>query len=126
MKDDHSKNFAFCMDKPGLWELSPAFDLCPNDGPSGWQTMTVSEVGDRIERSHLLKFSEEMGLPSSVANDGIDKALSAASKFEALASQLGSQKAGANRWAKRFKAIAKDLAPKVVPVGGPAPAKKPS
>ena len=25
--DDHSKNFAFCMDRKGAWRLSPAYDL---------------------------------------------------------------------------------------------------
>jgi len=25
--DDHSKNFAFCMQKDGSWKLSPAYDL---------------------------------------------------------------------------------------------------
>lgn len=124
MKDDHSKNFAFCMDKQGQWELSPAFDLCPNEGPSGWHTMTVSDVGHRIDRGHLLKFAEKMGLPPAVASDGIDKALSAASEFEALAVSLGSEKAGANRWAKRFKEIGNGLAKPMVPVGSQAPAKK--
>jgi serine/threonine-protein kinase HipA len=109
MRDDHSKNFAFCMDQQGQWKLSPAFDLCPNEGPSGWQTMTVSDVGDHIDRSCLLKFAQKMGLPPAIANDGIDRALSAASEFEALALSLGSQKAGANKWARRFKAIGKGL-----------------
>lgn len=25
--DDHSKNFAFCMNRDGSWRLSPAYDL---------------------------------------------------------------------------------------------------
>jgi serine/threonine-protein kinase HipA len=120
MKDDHSKNFAFCMDKQGHWELSPAFDLCPNEGPTGWHTMTVSDVGHRIDRGHLFKFAEKMGLPHTVASDGIDKALSAASEFEALAISLGSQKAGANRWARRFKEIANSLVKPMVPVASRA------
>ena len=26
--DDHTKNFAFLMDKKGIWQLSPAYDIC--------------------------------------------------------------------------------------------------
>lgn len=124
MRDDHSKNFAFCMDQQGKWELSPAFDLCPNQGPFGWHTMTVSDVGIGVNRAHLLSFSEKLGLPQAVANDGIDQALSAANDFEALAISLGAQKAGARNWAKNFKAIAKELAPTMVPIGAKEPSKR--
>jgi serine/threonine-protein kinase HipA len=125
MRDDHSKNFAFCMDKPGTWELSPAYDLCPNEGPSGWQTMAVSGECRDISRNHLLAFAEKLGLSISVAKDGIDKALSASSGFEALAVALGSQKSGARKWSKIFREIAKRLAPAVVAAGAKNPIKRP-
>ena len=117
MRDDHSKNFAFCMDKQGTWELSPAFDLCPNSGPSGWHTMTVCGIGTGINRGHLLSFADKLGLSQPLAYEGIDQALSASAEFEALAVSLGSQKAGAKNWAKNFKIIAKALAPTVVQGG---------
>ena len=121
LRDDHSKNFTFCMDKQGQWQLSPAFDLCPADGPGGWHTMTVSGVGNHIERHHLITFARKMELPLSVANDGIDHALGAASEFESLAVALGSEKAGAKKWAKRFKEIGKTLTNTAVSVGGKFP-----
>ena len=35
--DDHTKNFAFLMDKSGVWRLSPAFDVCHSFRPgSTW------------------------------------------------------------------------------------------
>jgi serine/threonine-protein kinase HipA len=115
MKDDHSKNFAFLMDKNGKWELSPAFDLCPNDGPSGWQTMSVSGVAQSIERTHLLKFAQRMGLTESVAKDGLDQALSAANQFAPLSNSLGAQKNATNRWTRTFKEIEKRLTVALVP-----------
>ncbi len=124
MKDDHSKNFAFLMGKDGQWELSPAFDLCPNEGPSGWQTMSVNGESQRIGRADLLSFARKIGLPESVAKDGIDQSLSAANQFAPLAISLGAQASAAKKWAKAFKDIEKRLAPTRVPSGASAPSRK--
>jgi len=118
MKDDHSKNFAFLMGKDGKWELSPAFDLCPSEGPSGWQTMSVSGMAESIERSHLLKFAQRMGLSESVAKDGLDQALSAANQFAPLATSFGAQKNATNKWAKTFREIEKRLTVALVSTNG--------
>lgn len=115
MKDDHSKNFAFLMGKDGHWQLSPAFDLCPNEGPSGWQTMGVSGESQRIGRADLLRFAQKIGLPESTAKDGIDQARSAANQFAPLAISLGAQVSAAKKWAKAFKDIENRLAPTLVP-----------
>ena len=39
-QDDHVKNIAFLMDKPGNWSLSPAFDMTYSFRPSGEWTAT--------------------------------------------------------------------------------------
>jgi serine/threonine protein kinase HipA of HipAB toxin-antitoxin module len=31
-QDDHVKNFAFIMNRQGVWSLSPAYDLCHAEG----------------------------------------------------------------------------------------------
>jgi hypothetical protein len=31
-QDDHAKNFAFMMDKNGIWNLSPAYDITYSNG----------------------------------------------------------------------------------------------
>ena len=115
MRDDHCKNFAFCMDKTGKWELSPAFDLCPSEGPGGWHTTTVSGEGQTITRDHLLRFAKSMKLPPTIAEDSIEHALAAASEFGSLAVSLGATKAGCKKWTKRFKEIAKQLRAVSVP-----------
>lgn len=126
MKDDHSKNFAFVMGTDGRWELSPAFDLCPNEGPSGWQTMSVSGVANRIGRDDLVKFAESMGLADFVAKDGIDQALAAANAFAPLAIELGAQKSATKKWEKAFKEIQGRLVAPMVPVNPSTPARKSS
>ena len=124
MKDDHSKNFAFLMDSDGRWELSPAFDLCPCDGPGGWQTMSVFGEAQNIGREHLFKFAKQMDLPESIAVDGIDQARCAAKEFEALAISMGATKTATKKWAKVFQTIESRLAPTMVAVGEPAPIEK--
>jgi len=126
MKDDHSKNFAFLMGPDGRWELSPAFDLCPNEGPSGWQTMSVSNVAEHIGRDALLRFARTMGLSDAVAKDGIGQALAAANAFAPLAIALGAQKSATKKWAKAFKEIENRLAATMVPVNPSTPARKAS
>ena len=111
MKDDHSKNFAFLMGHDGIWVLSPAFDLCPSEGPAGWQTMSVSGESQRIGREHLLKFANTIGLSLAVAKDGIDQARAAALAFEPRAISLGATKSASKKWATAFKAIDTRLAP---------------
>jgi len=124
MKDDHSKNFAFSMQKDGQWSLSPAFDLCPNDGPNGWQTMSVSGEANLIGRDHLLQFAKKIGLSDAVAKDGIDQSLSAANQFASLAKGHGANDKAADKWAKTFKTIEKRLVSPLVPVDAAAPSRK--
>lgn len=123
MRDDHSKNFAFRMDRSGKWELSPAFDLCPSQGPAGWHTMTISGNGVDIARSDLLRLAGNLGLAPAIAADGIDQALSASSQFEAIAIDLGAQRTGAKAWGKIFLGIHKELAPAAVATASTTPAK---
>ena len=108
-RDDHAKNFAFCMDPSGVWQLSPAFDISPNQGPNGWHTMTVAGEGQRITKEHLLHFAKEIQLSEVIAKDAIDKALAASNEFEACAINLGASKSGAKKWSTQLKKIAKDL-----------------
>lgn len=48
-QDDHVKNIAFLMDKPGRWSLSPAYDVMYAHNPSGSWTAThqMSLAGKR-------------------------------------------------------------------------------
>ena len=56
--DDHTKNFAFVMDKNGEWRLSPAYDVCFAYRPgSPWvssQSLTVNGKRTNITTADLL------------------------------------------------------------------------
>jgi serine/threonine-protein kinase HipA len=64
--DDHTKNFAFLMDKNGKWKLSPAFDVCYAYRPeSEWvsqQSMTINGKRDNITKVDFLTVGRNMNI----------------------------------------------------------------
>lgn len=116
MRDDHSKNFAFLMNKSGSWRLSPAFDLCPALGPNGWHTMSVSGEAKSVKRSHLLSFAKNLDLSEGLAKEAIDCALSASNEFGTVLKELGIKNKKSNFWVKQFKVIENDLKAICIPV----------
>jgi len=67
--DDHTKNFAFLMDKSGKWKLSPAFDVCYAYRPeSEWVNQhSLSLNGKRkdITKSDLLEVAYQMSVKNA-------------------------------------------------------------
>jgi len=64
-KDDHAKNFSFLF-KNGIWHLSPAYDLVPNDGFNGNHCTTINGKGNP-EREDMLEAAENAGFPKKKA-----------------------------------------------------------
>lgn len=64
--DDHTKNFAFTMDKSGEWSLSPAFDVCHAYRPaSSWVSqhcLSINGKRNNIERADLLEVARKMNI----------------------------------------------------------------
>ena len=64
--DDHTKNFAFIMDKSGEWALSPAYDICHAYRPgSVWvskQSLSVNGKRDGVTKSDLLNVAKQMNI----------------------------------------------------------------
>lgn len=67
--DDHTKNFAFIMDKSGNWRLSPAFDVCHSYRPgSSWvsqQSLSVNGKRKDITRDDFLSVARNMNIKKS-------------------------------------------------------------
>ena len=68
--DDHSKNFAFLMDKEGVWSLAPAYDLLFTvdlDGPKylNKHSLSVGIKTDAITKEDLLIFAKENDISSA-------------------------------------------------------------
>lgn len=64
--DDHTKNFAFIMDKSGQWELAPAFDVCHSYRPgSAWvsqHSLSINGKRQNITREDLLEVAKNMNI----------------------------------------------------------------
>lgn len=62
--DDHTKNFAFTMDKQGRWALAPAYDVCHAYRPdSPWvsrQSLSINGKRQGIGRKDLLEVAKQM------------------------------------------------------------------
>lgn len=89
--DDHSKNFAFCMDNSGTWRLSPAYDLTYSadlaaPAYSNRHSLTINGKNEGITRTDL----EKVGISNDISEYKhlIDKVIDATSKFEQYCSEL--------------------------------------
>ena len=69
--DDHTKNFAFVMDKTGEWRLSPAYDVCFAYRPgSPWlssQSLTVNGKRTNITTADLLAVAKTVTIKKAAA-----------------------------------------------------------
>lgn len=75
--DDHTKNFAFLMDKTGKWKLSPAYDICFAYRPgSVWvsqHNLSINGKRKDFTRQDLLKIADQNSIryPEKMINDCI-------------------------------------------------------
>ena len=88
--DDHTKNFAFLMDKTGKWKLSPAFDVCHAYRPdSTWVSQhSLSINGKRrdITKTDLLEVASQMNIKK--ANRIIEQLAEVISNWESYADKV--------------------------------------
>lgn len=85
--DDHTKNFAFVMDKTGEWELSPAYDVCHAYRPgSDWVSQHALSINGKrrnITRQDLLTVGKSMNIKN--AGEIIDKVATVVANWNAYA-----------------------------------------
>ena len=69
--DDHTKNFAFLMDKSGSWKLSPAFDICYSYRPgSSWvsqQSLSLNGKRQNFNRGDFLNVAKQMNIKKAIS-----------------------------------------------------------
>ena len=69
--DDHTKNFAFSMNKTGKWKLAPAYDVCHSYRPgSTWvsqHSLSINGKRQHITRDDLLKVAKNMNIKKAAA-----------------------------------------------------------
>jgi len=81
--DDHTKNFAFIMNKPSGWKLAPAYDICHAYRPdSSWvsqHALSINGKRKNIDRKDLLVVGKSMNIKN--AEEIIDKVSSIVSNW---------------------------------------------
>ncbi|MCP9751028.1 type II toxin-antitoxin system HipA family toxin [Ferruginibacter sp. HRS2-29] len=89
--DDHTKNFAFIMDKTGKWSLSPAYDVCYSYRPgSVWvsqHSMSINGKRKNINRADLLEVARNMNIKKAAAI--IDEVAAAVRDWNKYAEETG-------------------------------------
>ena len=109
-RDDHPKNFAWCLGSDHRWRLAPAFDLTFSDGPRGEHHMDVCGQAIDIERGHLLQLAKEAGVPLKRAHEMIDRMIDQAPTFKNRASHYPIRAKTVDEVARVIKASAQRLA----------------
>ncbi len=92
--DDHTKNFAFTMDKTGLWDLSPAYDICHAYRPSSiWvskQSLSVNGKREQINRNDLVFLANQMNIKKP--NELINEVQDSVKNWKRYAKEVGVEK----------------------------------
>lgn len=86
--DDHAKNFAYLMDKNGIWRLSPAYDITYSKGLLKSHTTTVCGKDLNITRNDVLKIAKAQGIKSTTAIKILDKCIEVVRTFEEKAKEI--------------------------------------
>lgn len=88
--DDHTKNFAFVMNKSGEWKLSPAYDVCHAYRPgSDWvsqHALSINGKRKNISLQDLLQVGKSMNIKN--AEDIIDKVSKVVSNWKDYANAV--------------------------------------
>jgi serine/threonine-protein kinase HipA len=81
-RDDHVKNFAYCLDQQRQWKLAPAYDLTCNEGPGGEHQMDVCGEARTPGRAELMRLATVAAVPAAEASEIIDLIVSVASDLK--------------------------------------------
>ena len=87
-RDDHAKNFAWCLGRDRQWRLAPAFDLTLSDGPNGEHHLDVMGHGKNITRQMLMALAQKSDLSARFATRCMDQMLEQTGQLQALAQGL--------------------------------------
>ena len=98
--DDHTKNFAFMLDRSARWHIAPAYDTCFSHNPAAgkWTRQHQMLVGGKawgITDADLIALADvfDVRRPS----DLLDRVASAVSRWPEFASRAGVPRAEVNR-----------------------------
>lgn len=92
-RDDHAKQFTFQMDRRGIWQLAPAYDLTFSTGPGGEHSTSVAGEGKEPGPEHLHRLAAVAGLEPAVASQILEQTAEAVARWPEFASLAGVSRA---------------------------------
>ena len=105
-RDDHPKNFSWCLGRDRRWRLAPAIDLTFSDGPMAQHHMDVCGQAQRIGRDHLLALAKQGGVSDTRASETIERMSEQVTGFKSRAKAFAIRKATVDRLTQVIDACA--------------------
>ncbi|MCT7471271.1 HipA domain-containing protein [Aliarcobacter cryaerophilus] len=89
-QDDHAKNFAFTMDKNGIWNLSPAYDITYLNGAGYTKNHQLSLNGktNDFTLKDILGLAKKHSIKENVAKENLEQIVEVFSGFKNRAVEL--------------------------------------
>ena len=99
-RDDHSKNFAFLMDKHGSWQISPAYDLTFSYSAHGHHSTMVAGESKNPGKKQLLELARVFDVkdPEKI----LDEVRASISNWNTIANDCGVSSRSRNRIAREI------------------------
>ncbi len=89
-QDDHAKNFAFMMNKNGIWNLSPAFDITYSNGTGYTKNHQLSLNGktNDFTLNDILQLAKKHSIKENIAKEYLEQIVEVFSKFKKKAKEI--------------------------------------
>ena len=89
-QDDHAKNFAFMMDKNGIWNLSPAYDITYSNGTGYTKNHQLSLNGktNNFTLNDILQLAKKHSIKENIAKEYLEQIVEVFSKFKNKAKEI--------------------------------------
>lgn len=99
--DDHLRNHGFLLSEEG-WELSPAYDINPNELASGL-CLNISDSSNALDFDIVKSVAQDFRVTSKQADKIIKKITNEVRRWEKIAEQYGIPRSERQRMEKAFK-----------------------
>lgn len=93
-QDDHAKNFAFLMNKKGVWNISPAYDITYSKGTGYTKNHQLSLNGktNDFTSKDILELAKKHSIKEKLAKEYIEQVIEVFSQFKNRAIELDVKK----------------------------------
>jgi serine/threonine-protein kinase HipA len=99
--DDHLRNHGFLLSKDG-WELSPAYDINPNESADGL-SLNISSDSNALDYDLAKSVAKDFRVSPTIADKIIDKIKTTVSEWDKTAEKFGISRSERQRMEKAFK-----------------------